>query len=297
MGEMLNFAGVELGGTKSIAILARGDEIVERVVGPTGNPEETLGRLSDQLQAWQRERGFAALGIASFGPLQLSRQQPGFGDMLATPKPGWTNAPVARVLTQGLQCPWEIDTDVNGAGLAEYRWGAGIGSSSLCYITIGTGVGGGVVIDGKPVHGAMHPEIGHLHLRRAPGDDFAGTCPFHGDCVEGLICGPALTERLGGNPADVPDSDPRWQAIASDIAEMAGIILLTISAQRILIGGGVGLKRAFLLPAVRQMVLERLGSYLPFLDEASIQQIIAPPALGDDAGPLGAIALAQSALI
>jgi len=295
MGEIPHFAGVELGGTKSIAVLARGDEIVERVAGPTGTPEETLGRISQQLKRWQSEHGFAALGIASFGPLQLDRGLSGFGDMLATPKPGWSHARVAASLSEGLDCPWRIDTDVNGAALAEYRWGAGAGCSSVCYITIGTGVGGGLVIGGKPVHGAMHPEIGHLHLRRAPGDDFAGTCPFHGDCVEGLICGPALAARLGGDPAQVPDDDPRWQAIASDIAEMVGIILLTVSAQRVLIGGGVGLKRAFLLPRVRQMVLERLGPYLPFLDKDSIETIIAPPALGDDAGPLGAIALAQAA--
>jgi len=285
------FAGAEIGGTKSIALLAEGRTIIDSVTLPTGNADETLAQLSAQLQAWQAQRPFAALGIASFGPLDLQR-----GQMLATPKPSWSGAPVLDRLREGLNCPVRIDTDVNGAALAEYQWGAGIGCSSLCYVTIGTGVGGGFVIEGKPVHGAMHPEIGHLHLRRAPGDIFPGACPFHGDCIEGLICGPALAERMGGNPAQVADDDPRWQAVASDLAEMMGAILLTTSAQRILVGGGIGMARASVLHLARQKVAERFGSYLPFLDASSAEEIIRTPELGNDAGPLGAIALAQMAL-
>ena len=289
------FAGVELGGTKCIAMRARGEDILERLVIPTATPEETLPVLAAQLQAWQRETPFAGLGIASFGPLQLVSDAPDFGQMLPTPKPGWRGARVAGMLADGLDCPWRIDTDVNAAALAEYRWGAGSGCSSVCYITIGTGVGGGLVINGKPVHGAMHPEIGHLHLRRAASDSFPGTCPFHGDCIEGLICGPALAARMGGDSIGVPDDDPRWQAVACDMAELAGVILLTTSAQRILIGGGVGMARPFLLPLVRQAAVERLGGYLPFFNESSADKIIRLPALGDEAGPLGAIALAQAA--
>ncbi|HTM96969.1 MAG TPA: ROK family protein [Croceibacterium sp.] len=289
------FAGIELGGTKSIAVLARNREIVARTVVPTKSPRETQQALSAQLEAWAREPGFAALGIAYFGPLQLAAGAPGFGTMLPTPKQGWGGAPVADMLAGNLGCPWLIDTDVNAAALAEYLWGAGFGRSSICYITIGTGVGGGLVIDGKPVHGAMHPEIGHLKLRRADGDTFAGLCAFHGDCIEGLVSGPALAVRLGADPATIADDDPRWGMVASDLAELVCAMLLTTSAQRVLIGGGVGMARERLLPKVRALAIERLGGYLPFFDKASANDVIRLPSLGNDAGPLGAIALARRA--
>jgi fructokinase len=202
---------------------------------------------------------------------------------------------VARTLTDGLGCPWRIDTDVNGAALAEHRWGAGIGSDSLCYVTIGTGLGGGLVIGGQPVHGAMHPEIGHLSLRRAAGDSFAGACPFHGDCIEGLLSGPALAARFGIDPATVPDADPAWDYAASDLAALCGAILLTVSSERILFGGSVAMSRPFLLARARGLLVERLSPYLSFLDGESVERIVQLAGHGADAGPLGAIALAQDA--
>lgn len=295
MTEQARFAGIELGGTKAIAVLALGDAIVNRHVVPTTQPEPTLAALRDKLGEWNVQAPLAGLGIASFGPIQLDRLHARFGQILATPKPGWTGAPVAAMLTQGLACPWSIDTDVNGAALAEYRWGAGQGCDSLCYITIGTGLGGGILIDGRPVHGALHPEIGHLHLRRPYEESFAGACPFHGDCIEGLVSGPALRARFGMEPAEAPDDHAVWTHVAADIAELCGAILLTTSARRILFGGSVALSRAFLLPQVRTLVVERLGSYLPFLDAATAEAIIQPAGLGTQAGPLGAIALAQAA--
>jgi fructokinase len=290
------FAGIELGGTKAIAVIADGNRIVDRHVVATAAPSQTLAALRARLDRWHAETPFDALGIASFGPIQLDPAHPDFGHILATPKPGWASAPVAGMLTDGLACPWRIDTDVNGAALAEYRWGAGGQCSSLCYITIGTGLGGGLLIDGGPVHGAMHPEIGHLRLRRASGDTFAGSCPFHGDCIEGLVCGPALRKRFGMNPADAPDTHPVWRHVAADIAELCGTILLTTAAQRILFGGSVILSRSFLLPWVRETVVARLGTYLPFLDTASAKWIVQSAGLGAEAGPLGTIALAQAAL-
>lgn len=290
------FAGVELGGTKSIAILAREAELIERVAFPTRGPDETLADLARQLREWARAWPLAALGIASFGPIRLDPAAPDHGRMHPTPKPGWSGAPVAATLAHAVDCPWTIDTDVNGAALAEYRWGAGRGTTSLCYLTIGTGVGGGLVVHGRPVHGAMHPEIGHLSLRRAPGDSFAGTCAFHGDCVEGLISGPALAARFGGDPALVPDQDSRWRAVAADLAELAAAILLTTSSQRILVGGGVGLTRQVLLVQARDMLVDRVNGYLPFLDRDKAGALLRPPELGEQAGPLGAIALAMTAL-
>jgi fructokinase len=290
------FAGVELGGTKSIAVLAREEEIIEQVSLPTLGPDETLGVLSDRLRDWAGSHAVSALGIASFGPIRLDPSAPEYGRMHETPKPGWSGVPVAEALTAGLDCGWLIDTDVNGAALAEYRWGAGRGTTSLCYVTVGTGVGGGLVIGGRPVHGAMHPEIGHLRLRRMAGDTFEGACPFHHDCIEGLIAGPALAARFGSDPSQVPDQDPRWEAVASDIAELAAAILLTTSAQRILIGGGVGLARTVLLDRARALLVERQAAYLPFLDAATAQIMLGAPALGEQAGPLGAIALAMAAV-
>ena len=295
MSAPARFAGIELGGTKAIAVLAEGDRIVDRRVIPTTTPGPTLAALRNCLSNWDAQAPLAGLGIASFGPIQLDPDHADFGRILATPKPGWAGAAVAETLTQGLPCPWTIDTDVNGAALAEYRWGAGQRSSSLCYITIGTGVGGGILIEGQPVRGAMHPEIGHLRLRRVANDPFAGTCPFHGDCIEGLIAGPALSARLGVDAAAAPDSHPVWRHVAEDIAELCGAILLTTSAQHILFGGSVAMSRPFLLPWARALLVDRLGDYLPFLDDDSVDRILQPAALGDDAGPLGAIALAQQA--
>ncbi len=292
---MNRYAGIELGGTKAIAVLAEGDAIVERRSIATGEPIATLNALRAILDRWAGAGALAGLGIASFGPIQLDACDPKFGQILATPKPGWTGAPVAAMLGEGLGCPVAIDTDVNGAALAEYRWGAAIGCDSLCYLTIGTGLGGGLLIGGQPVHGAMHPEIGHIRLRRVAGDTFAGNCPFHGDCIEGLVSGPALAARFGMDPATASDDDPIWRHVAADIAELCCAILLMTSARRILFGGSVALSRAFILPWVREIVLAQLESYLPFVTAEAVGEIIRPAGLGTDAGPLGAIALAQAA--
>ncbi|OYW44757.1 MAG: fructokinase [Sphingomonadales bacterium 32-68-7] len=286
-------AGIELGGTKSIAVLAEGHEIVAEASIATRDPHSTLAELNGQLLAWDRAEPLAGLGIASFGPLQLDCSTPGFGSILATPKPGWSGARVAEALTLGLAIPWRIDTDVNGAALAEYMWGAGQGCDSVCYLTIGTGVGGGLVIGGACVHGAMHPEIGHLRLRRAPGDSFAGACPFHGDCIEGLVSGPALAARFAQSPSAIPDDDPRWAYVASDIAELFGALLLAASPQRILLGGSVALARQGVIDRARGLVVERYGAYLPYLTLRNAGQLIGIASLGARAGPLGAIALAS----
>ena len=289
-------AAVELGGTKSIALLARGHDILEQITVPTTTPDETLSQLQNQLRTWYAAEPFSAIGIASFGPVQLQQDQPDFGCMLDTPKPNWSQARVAPVLTEPFSCPWKFDTDVNGAALAEYKWGAGKDCDSVCYVTIGTGLGAGLLIHGTPIHGAMHPEVGHIKTRRAEGDSFGGACPFHGDCIEGLVAGPALAARFNADMRTVPDDHPVWQNVAHDIAELTATILLTTSAQRILYGGGVSTLRPFLLPMVRERVVKNLGSYLPFLDAQSAKETIRSPALGNEAGPRGALALAMAAL-
>lgn len=296
MAPMDQIAGIELGGTKTLAVLARGTEILASERIATTTPDETLGALVDILNGWKRGQGYAALGIASFGPLRLDPDAADYGMMLATPKAGWTDADIAKTLRAASDCPSRIDTDVNAAALAEWRWGAGKELDSLVYLTLGTGVGGGVLVGGRPVHGALHPEIGHLRLRRASGDDFPGSCPFHGDCAEGLLSGPALQARFGAPGATISVDDPRWSFVAHDLAQLIGALLLVTSPQKILIGGGVGLGRSFLLERAWQYVVAGLAAYLPHVSDADPVSLIGLPALGEKAGPLGAIALGEAAL-
>lgn len=298
MNEEPMLAAVELGGTKIWVLRARGRDILDRVTVPTTTPDETLGQAVAVLKRWYAEDAFAAIGIGSFGPVRLDVDAPDFGFMLPTPKAHWAGADIFGTLTAPFDCPAVIDTDVNGAALAELRWGAGAGtgSDSLCYITIGTGVGGGFVINGRPLHGAMHAEIGHIRTPRAPGDSFSGVCPFHGDCIEGLISGPALAQRFGAAGHEIAEDDPRWNHVVHDIACMVSTILLTTAARQVLIGGGVGMGRAHLLPRVRRAVVEQIAGYLPHVDAHGIDAIVTVPALGDEAGPLGAVALALDTL-
>lgn len=289
-------AGVELGGTKAVAVLARGSHVLARVRIATTSPTDTLAALRETLGAWRVREGFAALGVASFGPLRLAPRAADYGTMLTTPKKGWPGADIVGTLTEGLDCPSLIDTDVNAAALAEWRWGTGKGLESLCYLTVGTGLGGGILINGRPVHGALHPEVGHMRLRRAPSDVFAGVCPFHGDCVEGLVAGPALHARFGRPGEDISADDPRWSFVAHDLAALIAALLLAISPQKILIGGGIALGRPYLLDLVRAEVAANIADYLPHISLATVEELIALPALGENAGPLGAIALGEAAL-
>jgi len=289
-------AGVELGGTKSVTVLARGRDVLDIAQYPTTTPEQTLGLLGAQLRRWNASEQISALGIAAFGPVRLDPRAPDYATMLATPKQAWAGANIGEALAHGLACPWHIDTDVNGAALAEWAWGAAQGHDVVCYLTVGTGLGGGVLIDGKPLHGTLHPELGHLRLRRAAGDVFQGVCPFHGDCIEGLISGPALSARFGCPTDAVSDSDPRWATVASDLAELLAALALSYSPGRILIGGGVGLSRPQLLDLVRPVLVERLAGYLPGVTHATVRTLVGLAGLGANAGPLGAIALGHLAL-
>ncbi len=290
-------AGVELGGTKAIAILYQDQDIVEQTQLPTGDDAPaTLAALAQQLAQWNSASPLDALGIASFGPVALNPADPAYGHILTTPKKGWSGAAVLPILAASLTCPVSIDTDVNAAAFAEWRWGAAQGATSVVYLTIGTGLGGGMLVNGQPVHGRLHPEIGHIRLRRAPGDDFAGHCKFHGDCAEGLLCGPALKARFEADPATVPAEDPRWLPVMADLAELLATLIHCAAPQHILIGGGVGMGAPHLLPGAIARLPALLAGYYPDLDMAALSRLITPPGLGDRAGPLGAIAVGLSAL-
>nr|WP_047169288.1 ROK family protein [Sphingomonas sp. Y57] len=289
-------AGIELGGTKAIALLARGRDVLASARIPTTTPDATLQAIGDRIEAWQSEHGRAhALGIASFGPLGLDRSRPDYGHITSTPKPGWRQTELVRHFGMRFGVPIGFDTDVAGAALAEHRWGAAQGCDVAIYMTIGTGVGGGIVVDGRPVHGLVHPELGHLRVRRATGDGFAGVCPFHGDCLEGLVSGPAIAARTGLDGASVGNDHAVWNDVMAELAEAMAMLLLTLSPRRIVIGGGVLQQRSSLFERLRQRTAGLLGGYVAGIDEDSLAALIVPPGLGAMAGPLGAIALAEDA--
>lgn len=287
------YAGVELGGTKTIAVVGTPRRIVDRLQLPTTTPDETLGAIAAKLSEWRAAHAVEALGIASFGPIALDPMDPRYGHMLPTPKPDWSGAAVLDTLSRGF-ARTAIHTDVVGAALAEGAMGAARGLSDFVYVTIGTGVGTGIIAGGQPVSGLMHPEAGHWRVRRAPGDAFAGACPFHGDCLEGLVAGPALASRFGMAGEVVPDDHPDWAHVAAAIGEAAAMLFAGLATARIVIGGGVVGRRPWLLQRIRETALAALGGYLPFVNAASIERSIVPAAL-TDSGAIGALVLAERA--
>ena len=290
----MKFAGVELGGTKCVVILARGpDDVLARETLPTTSPDETLGAIAASLTKWQSEEGFEALGVASFGPIDLDPKSPTYGHITSTPKPGWAGADVLGELKRAAQAPAAFDTDVNGAALAEMRWGAGRGFEDFAYVTVGTGVGVGLVANGWPMRGFAHCELGHIRVARLPGDAFEGSCPFHGDCVEGLAAGPSLIARVGAERAiDLPSDDPVWDSVASALAQLCHAIVCAAAPLRIAMGGGVIDNQPHLLERIEAMLIDSLAGYMT-LPEGG--RYLRSPELGRDAGPLGAIALAMNA--
>lgn len=284
---------VEGGGTKFLcAVGPSHDRLLDQVRVDTGEPAATLDAVL-RFFAPYRPR-LRALGISCFGPLELD---PGrgraHGSLLRTPKPGWSGVPVRALLEDALAIPVAIDTDVNGAALAEQRWGALRHADPAVYVTVGTGVGVGVLIAGKPLHGLLHPELGHL---RAHDPDFAGNCPFHGACVEGLVSAPALRARSGLPPEQLADDHPLWERVVDVLGQLLHAIVLAYSPARIAIGGGV-LARAALLPRLRRALSASLAGYVPreLLSEPGLSSYLVTPGLGERAGLAGGFALAQDA--
>lgn len=288
------FAGVELGGTKSIAVLGTPAEIVDRFEWPTSAPGIVLPRINAQLARWHDRHGLSAIGIASFGPLWLDPTNKRFGRMDKTPKPGWSDAPIVDAIRGDLDLPVALDTDVAGAGLAEGRLGAARGAPVHVYATVGTGMGAALIVDGRPVHGLQHPEIGHARVRRVPGDDFPGACPFHGDCLEGLVCGPAIAARTGRPAGELPPDHPVWTKVGFELGEFVALMILAAAPHRIVFGGGVSLGQKQLLPLVRKAAADSLAGYGASVTFDDLQSRVLPASLGRDAGPIGALILAEA---
>jgi fructokinase len=293
MTEAPLIAGVELGGTKVNCILASGpDRIEDEVRIPTTDPQATLAAVEETLERWQ---GFAAIGIASFGPISIDHHAGDYGHITSTPKPGWAGTDVARRLARRFGVPTGFHTDVVGAALAEARWGAGRGIEDLAYVTIGTGVGVGMIAGGKPVDGLTHAELGHIRPVRFVGDDWIGACPFHGACVEGLVAGPAIRARTGTAAEELPADDPAWDGVAHGIAQLLHTLVLTGVPRRIVVGGGV-MSEGHLFPRVRTAMVASLAGYIQLPEIAIADTYVVPPQLGGRAGPLGAVVLGMQAL-
>jgi fructokinase len=290
-------AGVELGGTKCVCVLATPTgEILAQERVDTEAPNVTLPRIRAILRAWfGAGHPIKALGLAAFGPIDVDRVSPGWGRIGQTPKSGWTGVDIVAALTDGLNVPVALDTDVNGAALAEMRWGAAAGLSDYAYVTIGTGVGVGLIVAGKPIGGFGHAELGHMRVARAPGDTWPGSCPYHGDCVEGLAAGPAIVARSGKHASMIATDDPMWHLAGHAIAQMLHNIVLTATPRRIFLGGGVISAQPQLFPLIRRELQASLAGYVSSPELDLIDDYVVPPGLGTLAGPLGPIALAASA--
>lgn len=293
----MTLGGIEAGGTKFVCVITDdGGAVIAESRFATRDPGTTLANAIGFFQAHVDAGGrLDAIGIAAFGPLELRPDHPAFGCIVSTPKAGWSQVDLLGPIRSAFGVPVRLDTDVNGAALAEGRWGAAQGLENFVYITVGTGIGGGLVIAGRPAHGLVHPEMGHLAIPRDPADAFAGSCPFHGDCFEGLASGTAVAARWGV-PAHEMDGPMRERAVALEAGYLAaGIrnIVYATAPERVIVGGGIS-ELPGLFPQIRHRLAAQLAAY-PNLAEHS-DGFVVPPALGHRAGPLGAIALASLAV-
>ena len=290
---MRYYGALEGGGTKMVmAVWTEDGRMAERISIPTRTPAETM----PEMIAYFRQHDLISLGIANFGPLDLDPASPAYGSVTMTPKLAWRDTPFVKTFQDALHVPVGFDTDVNGAALAEATLGAAKGLSSCLYVTVGTGIGGGLIINGKPVHGLVHPELGHQLLRRRSDDPMPdGVCPFHKGCLEGLAAGPAIGKRWGTPAQNLKPDHPAWSLEAEYLAQMCHNAIMSFSPEKIILGGGV-MQQMFLFPMIRSRVKELLGGYVasPAVNEG-IDDYIVPPGLGTRSGIVGAYLLAREA--
>lgn len=294
----MRVVGIEAGGTKVVCATGSGPDdssALHRI--PTTTPDETIAAVVDHVRTQVEVAPVDAIGLATFGPIDLDPASPTHGHLTTTPKAAWQGVDIVGRLADATGLPVGFDTDVNGAAMGEHRWGAGTGADNLVYFTVGTGVGGGVIVDGKPVHGLLHPEVGHLTVRRHPDDDHEGSCRFHGDCLEGLSAGPSLQARFGRRGEELAGDDLRRavEFVAFTMAQAVVAVTYVVSPHRVIVGGGVS-ELAGLRPALRAATSRLLAGALasPVL-AGDLADYVVAPALGDRSGVLGAIALGARA--
>lgn len=286
------FGALEAGGTKMVCAVGSEDgKILERISLPTRTPENTM----PEMLAFFQGKNLAAIGIGCFGPVDLDRGSPTYGSILSTPKLSWRNFPIVQRFEQALGIPVGFDTDVNAAALGEAVWGCTRDVSTSVYITVGTGVGMGVIINGRPHHGMMHPEAGHIFMDRWPDDPLEqGVCPYHANCLEGLASGPAIERRWGRKAQELADCDAVWELESYYIAQAVCDYIMVLSPERIILGGGV-MHQPQMLPLVRREVHRQLHGYLQGKGLDDLDNYIVPVSLGDNQGVMGAVKLAMDA--
>lgn len=300
--QQLKFVGIETGGEHMVVAISEGDKIISRwECATTSDSKSVIEKVIQHIKEESSKiGGIDSIGIASFGPIDPNPSSKTYGYITTTPKEGWRMTDVVGPIKAafGESVPIGFDTDVNGAAVAELA--ARPNLSNCAYITVGTGVGAGIIVDGHPVHGMLHPESGHIMVPRADGDTFVGSCPFHGCCVEGMVASGALTKRLGivrEKLPEVPDDDPVWPFVAHYIAQLCAILVMTVSPEIIVLGGGI-MKRKCLFPLIRIKMREILNGYIKtsqILDGDLIDSYIVPASFGSDTGVRGALELANMA--
>lgn len=292
------FGGIEAGGTKFVCAVGTGpDDLRAEVRIPTTTPEETIPKVIDFFAQHKAPAGnLEAIGIGAFGPVDVRLKSSTFGWFLDTPKPGWQQIDFAGVVERELNVPVGFDTDVNAAALGEYKWGNAQGLETFIYLTIGTGIGGGGMVNGQPIHGLLHPEMGHILIPRdRAADPFPGACPFHQDCLEGLASGFAIEKRWGQKAVGLRANHPAWALEADYLSTGLVNFILMLSPERIILGGGV-MEQKQLFELVRAQVQSKLNAYLAVPEITNeIEDYILPPGLGNRSGIMGAFALAQQA--
>ncbi len=289
----MRLGALEAGGTKMV--LAVGNEmgeIFERKVIPTDTPEKTMPELINYF----KDKNIEALGIGAFGPVDVREGSGTYGRILDTPKLAWKQYDLGKNLQEQLKVPVKVDTDVNAACLGEMTFGQAKGISNVIYITIGTGIGVGVAVEGRLLHGMLHPEGGHILIQKAQRDSYEGKCPYHKSCFEGLAAGPALEERYGKKAWELAENEEVWELEADYIAQALVNYILILSPERIILGGGV-MHQMQLFPLIRQKTLEYLANYLHTPQLESMDTYISMPSLGDNQGILGALQLAVMAVV
>ncbi len=285
----MKFGALEAGGTKMVCAIGLEDgTILEQVSIPTRTPEETI----PDIIAYFKDKDIVSLGIGSFGPVDVNKGSSTYGHILDTPKLAWKGYDLVGNIKNALNIPIELDTDVNGSCLGEMTFGCARSLNNVIYITIGTGVGVGIGIDGKLVHGMLHPEAGHILLRKHPDDTFEGWCPYHGTCLEGMAAGPAIEKRWGKKAVELTDRDEVWEIESYYIAQALVDYIMTISPQKIILGGGV-MHQEQLFPKIRKKTLEMINGYINTKELQDIDNYIVPASLNDNQGIMGAIQLAK----
>ena len=288
------FGGIEGGGTKFNCAVGNGPEnIIAEGRFATTTPAETIGQVCDFFMPYVNQ--MHGIGFGSFGPFDVYPASPTYGYITTTPKPHWGNTNVLGMLREKINLPFAVDMDVAVAGLGEAAWGASKNDACSLYLTVGTGIGGGYIMNGKPLRGLTSLEMGHIRIPHDfELDPFQGACPYHGDCFEGLAAGPAVLARFGQRGETLPDDHPYWNMEAGYIAHALVNFILSLAPQRIIIGGGV-MQKDFMFPAVRTKTQELLNGYIPHnMILNHIDEYIVPPALGGRSGVLGSIALAMN---